>query len=115
MDGANAANRRRSERVMLKVPVVVRIEASDHECMHQQADTMVVNAHGGLLRVGVELSPGQKIILINPKTHAEETCRVVRAEHLKSGDFAAAFEFGRPAPQFWPIVFPPADWESVEV
>jgi hypothetical protein len=40
---------------------------------------------------------------------------VVRVENIHTGDFAVAFEFWRPAPQFWPIVFPPADWESVEV
>jgi hypothetical protein len=68
---------------------------------------MVVNAHGGLLRSRVAFMPGQSITLVNPKAHIEETCRVVRVENLKDGYFAAAFEFLRASPQFWPIVFPP--------
>jgi len=114
MDESHTSNRRRSERVMLKVPVVVRIETSG-KLTHQDAYTMVVNAHGGLLRLETELMAGQRLTLINPKTHAEKTCCVVRIENLETGGFAVAFEFGRPAPQFWPVVFPPADWESVKV
>jgi hypothetical protein len=26
--------------------------------------------------------------------------------------YNVAFEFARPAPKFWPIVFPPADWDG---
>ena len=115
MDESNARTRRRSERVVLKMPVGVRIQTSVGERTDDRAHTMVVNAHGGLLRLGIELTPGQTINLTNPKTRVEEPCRVVRVENLPTGDFAVAFEFWRPAPQFWPIVFPPADWESVEV
>jgi len=115
MDEANARNRRRSERVVLKMPVVVRIQTSIGKDTDERAHTMVVNAHGGLLRLGVELTRGQTFKLVNPKTHAEEACRVVRVESRGAGDFAVAFEFCRPVPQFWPVVFPPADWESVRV
>jgi hypothetical protein len=115
MVGSNARNRRRSERVVLKIPVVVRIQTSVGKRTEERAHTMVVNAHGGLLRLGIELTPGQTINLINPKTHVEESSCVVRVENLPTGGFAVAFEFRRPSPQFWPIVFPPADWESVEV
>jgi hypothetical protein len=115
MDESNGRNRRRSERVVLTMPVIVRIETSEGQRTEQRANTMVVNAHGGLIRLGFELVAGQTVSLINPKTPAEEPCRVVRVENLTAGDFAVAFEFRRPAPQFWPIVFPPADWESVQV
>jgi hypothetical protein len=115
MDEPRARSRRRSERVVLKMSVGVRIQTSVGERTDERAHTMVVNAHGGLLRLGIELTPGQTINLTNPKTRVEEPCRVVRVENLPTGDFAVAFEFWRPAPQFWPIVFPPADWESVEV
>jgi hypothetical protein len=108
-------NQRRSERVVLKMPVVVRVQTSAGERTDERAYTVVVNAHGGLLRLEMELTPGQTMNLANPKTHAEESCRVVRVENLPAGNFAVAFEFWRPSPQFWPIVFPPTDWESVEV
>jgi hypothetical protein len=37
---------------------------------------------------------------------------VVRVETSVGGQSAVAFEFDQPAPQFWPIVFPPADWAA---
>ena len=38
------------------------------------------------------------------------SCRVVRVEDEGLDFFKVAFEFDRPAPDFWPITFPPADW-----
>ena len=116
MDESTASNRRRSKRVVLQIPVLVQTEASvGRHSSDEHANTMIVNAHGGLLRIGIELTAGQTIKLINPKTRMEEACRVVRAENLTGGNFAVAFEFKRPSPQFWPIVFPPADWKPVQV
>ena len=114
MDETNTIQRRRSERVVLNVPVILQVETLGRRS-HQDAHTMVVNAHGGLLRSDFQLINGQTITLINPKTQMEEICRVIRVESLKNKDFAIAFEFGRPAPHFWPVVFPPADWESLKV
>ena len=115
MDEPSASNRRRSKRVVLQIAVLVQTEASVGKHSDEQAHTMVVNAHGGLLRTGMELRAGQTIKLINPKTRMEEACRVVRAEKLAGGNFAVAFEFKQPSPQFGPIVFPPADWKPVQV
>jgi hypothetical protein len=115
MDESSVRNRRRSERVVLKVPVTVLVETSNGKRAHEQAHTMVVNAHGGLLRSTIGLVAGQAIILLHPRTDTEQACRVVRVEDLSSGSFAVAFEFERPAPHFWPVVFPPVDWESVKV
>lgn len=105
----NPANRRRSERVMLQVPVIVRTTARGGQVLEEESQTVAVNAHGGLMKLKMELQPGQPIVLINPKTKQEQSCRVVRVEH-GTGTSAVAFEFDKPTPQFWPIVFPPADW-----
>jgi hypothetical protein len=107
-------NRRRSERVMLQVPVVVSARMPDGKGIHEEAQTVVVNAHGGLLDIATEISVGQKILLINLKTKMAEGCRVARAEKSWDGHYSVAFEFERPAPKFWPIAFPPSDWEPLE-
>jgi len=107
---SHPANRRRSERVMLQVPVIVQTHAQDGREDQEQAHTSVVNAHGGLLKLNMVLQAGQPIILINEKTKAQQGCRVVRVETSEAGMSAVAFEFDQPAPKFWPISFPPADW-----
>ena len=102
--------RRRSERVVLRVPLTLSTTDRDGRRVRLEAWTLVVNAHGGLLDVGLEMFPGQKMILGNPKTERIEVCRVVRVEKSDETRFSAAFEFDIAAPQFWPVSFPPEDW-----
>jgi hypothetical protein len=95
---------------MLQIPVVVQVRTREGKDMREETQTVVVNAHGGLLRLRMEVKAGQPILLINERSKAQQGCRVVRVETSESGNSAVAFEFDQPAPQFWPIVFPPADW-----
>ena len=110
MPASDPINRRRSERVMLQIPVKVLAETSDRVQVEEETHTLVVNAHGGLLKLKAELLVGQPIVLVNPQSGMEQSCRVVRIDQAGSGSFAVAFEFDQPAPKFWPIVFPPTDW-----
>ncbi|MGB7281042.1 MAG: hypothetical protein WBE13_02175 [Candidatus Acidiferrum sp.] len=105
------ANRRRSERVMLQIPVTVLADTPERVPVQEDTQTLVVNAHGGLMKLKMELLLGQPIILVNPQTGVEQGCRVVRIDQPSPDYFAVAFEFDRPAPKFWPVTFPPADWE----
>ena len=105
-------NRRRSERVLLDVPVLVVAETPEGKRVQEETHTLVVNAHGGLLTLKMEVVPGQPMLLINPKSEKEQRCRVVRVENPPGGSLAVAFEFDNPAPHFWPIVFPPSDWSA---
>jgi PilZ domain len=107
---AEAQNRRRSERVMLRVSVIVLAEDEERRQMQVQAYTQVVNAHGGLLQMKSHIHVGQSFLLRNPRSGAEMSCRVVRIEDSGLDLYNVAFEFDRPAPNFWPVVFPPADW-----
>ncbi|MGH9741103.1 MAG: hypothetical protein ACRD51_02000 [Candidatus Acidiferrum sp.] len=104
------ANRRRSERVMLQIPVRVLAQTTERQPIEEDTHTLVVNAHGGLMKLEMELLQGQPIILFNPQTGAEQACRVVRIDQASAGFFTVAFEFDRPAPKFWPVTFPPSDW-----
>lgn len=105
-------NRRRSERVVLHVPIVVVADAPGGDEMREETHTLVVNAHGGLVKLDMEVVAGQPIVLLNPKTGAEENARVIRVDHPPGGHTAVAFEFDVPSPNFWPIVFPPSDWAA---
>jgi hypothetical protein len=103
-------DRRRSERIVLRIPVVVSAKMPDGKIVHYEPETLVVNAHGGLLDVGIEIPTGQTFVLSHPRTQLAEPSKVVRVDKKESGRFAVAFEFDVPAPHFWPVVFPPRDW-----
>jgi hypothetical protein len=108
------ANRRRSERVMLRMAVVVVAQDEQRNQIQESAHTQVVNAHGGLLVMRAHLHTGQPILLRNPQNGMEIKCRVVRADEQGMEFYNVAFEFDQPAPKFWPVVFPPADWHAVQ-
>jgi hypothetical protein len=108
----NPANRRRSERVVLQMRITVIAEDLDRQKQQEEALTQVVNAHGGLIKMKMELHVGQPMLLVNPKNKVEQTCRVVRVDDRAEGDFSVAFEFDQPNPKFWPVVFPPEDWNA---
>lgn len=108
----NPANRRRSERVMLQMRITVIAENIERKPQLEEALTLVVNAHGGLMKLKMELHVGQPMRLVNPKNKVEQSCRVVRVEDTATDFFSVAFEFDQPNPKFWPVVFPPEDWNA---
>jgi hypothetical protein len=107
-------NRRRSERVVLRVPLQLSTKMPDGKRISIEAHSLVVNAHGGLLDLGMEILRGQQVTLNNPRTEKVVTGKVVRVERSEEGRFSVAFEFDYPAPHFWPVCFPPTDWSPVE-
>ena len=104
-------NRRRSERVMLQMKVTVIAEDVQRKPGREEALTLVVNAHGGLLKMKMDVHVGQPMRLVNPQNNVEQDCRVVRVDDTSTDFFSVAFEFDHPNPKFWPVVFPPPDWE----
>lgn len=108
-------NRRRSERVLLQMKITVIAEGIDRKPRQEEALTQVVNAHGGLLRMKMGVHMGQPMLLVNPKSKEEQICRVVRVDDSTTEFFSVAFEFNKPNPKFWPVVFPPADWVAIPV
>lgn len=107
------ANKRRSERVLLQVRVLLETQLNNGTPVRLDAFTLVVNAHGGMLETSWKLAKDQRLTLMNPATGAREPGRVVSVKRSQPGSFAVAFEFDSPTPQFWPIHFPPVDWEAV--
>jgi len=105
-----AANRRRSERVYIQMPVEVRSESGDGLRFREETHTLVVNAHGGLLLVSAPVTNGQTLILRN-QDHEQE-CRVVFVGTKDGEKTRVGVEFSESSPHFWRIQFPPADWQT---
>jgi hypothetical protein len=108
----NPINRRRSERVVLQMKITVIAEDVQHNSRQEEALTQVVNAHGGLLKMKMDVHVGQPMLLVNLKNGEEQNCRVVRIDDTSTEYFSVAFEFDAPNPKFWPVVFPPSNWQA---
>lgn len=111
---ADLQTRRRSRRVSLQLEVLVRVLTAGRESRQVQAFTSSVNAHRGLLEVSLRVAANQRFTLVNPKTGQTVGCRVVRVESSPPEGFAIVFEFDQQNARFWPITFPPQDWDANE-
>jgi hypothetical protein len=102
---------RRSSRVFKRVHVSAEGKNSLGRKFRESCQTIVINAHGGLLYLKAELAIGGMLTLANPFTQEEQECRVVFVgEDVEKGQ-RVGVEFLSPAPHFWGVDFaPPADW-----
>jgi hypothetical protein len=102
--------RRRSQRVIMSIPVTVKWSGPDGLEAEETTASLVVNAHGALLALAANIAEGQTLRLVNRMTREEESCRVVYLGPASSGKVRVAIEFLQPSPEFWHITFPPDDW-----
>ena len=102
--------KRRSQRIELTVPVVVHKPPKEGPQFSETAQTLVVNAHGALMSLAEKVTPKQRLLMQNIHSGEQKECRVVYIEKVPMGPTKVAVEFTRPAPSFWRIAYPPADW-----
>jgi hypothetical protein len=100
---------RRSQRVKLSMPIIVR-GVSATGPFKEETHTLVVSAHGALIALMEPASPGDILELQSITSSEIRSCRVVFVGSEIDGKNQAALEFAEPAPHFWQIAFPPADW-----
>lgn len=110
-NGAASSTPRRSKRVIIDVPLVVRGEAEDKHLFREETFTLTISAHGGLVVLENRVDLGQKIMLMNPKTWDEREGTVAFLGPPYAGLCTVGIQFERPAPEFWAITSPPADWK----
>jgi hypothetical protein len=110
MASQDAASKRRSSRVFTRIPVGAKGRNVEGRPFRKTAQTIVVNAHGGLLRLNETLRMDAEILLSNPATEEEQECRVVFLGSPSENGQRIGVEFLSPAPHFWGLEFPPSDW-----
>ncbi len=101
--------RRRSQRVMLALPITVSGEGLKGAC-NEDTRTVVVNAHGALINLVTKVAQNQILELKSPANPMKQACRVTYVGPATDGKTQLGIEFTEPAPQFWHIAFPPEDW-----
>ena len=104
------ADARRSQRVLLRVPILVRAQFAGEEPIVEETTTLEVNAHGGLISLAMRVRPGQKLVLKNWTTAKEQECRVVHVREKPFGKNEVGVAFPFAMPKFWNVDFPPPDW-----
>jgi len=99
-----AEERRRAQRVLLRMPVVVHIA---NEPKPIEGFTHTVSATGAMIILPQGFPQGTKFIVENPKTQQKVEVNVVRPPQMNQEGSLMPVEFLAPAPQFWNIIFPP--------
>ncbi len=59
-----------------------------------------------------KVKPKQMLLMQNIESGEQKECHVVYVEKELIGPTKVAVEFTRPAPSFWRIAYPPADWTA---
>jgi hypothetical protein len=105
--------RRRPQRVALRVPASVHVALQGKQSSFG-ATTLSVSNAGALLILEKALEQETRLVLEHGQTKERVACRVTRPAREIPEGFQVAVEFDSPAPNFWGIAFPPADWRPVE-
>jgi hypothetical protein len=102
--------RRRSQRVILRVPVTLQFVVAGKP-VTAAAHTVSVNDHGAMLQCTRPFNAETALELKNDRTGDKLPCRVTRAPIENTGGYLIPIEFSAPSPAFWRISFPPRDWK----
>ncbi|HEX2710940.1 MAG TPA: hypothetical protein VHM88_01775 [Candidatus Acidoferrales bacterium] len=103
---------RRSQRLLLDVPVIIRGESAREQSFQEETFTIVVSAHGALVVLAAKVVLGQRLLLTNPKTGDEREGRVASLGSPYGGLTQVGIAFTRPAPEFWPLSPTPDAWKA---
>jgi len=106
----DAGAKRRSQRVQIAMPVLVR-GSSGTLTFEEETKTAVVNANGCSISLQARVALGQQLSLVNMKTAEELPCRVAFVGPVEGGRAEVGVEFAEASPLFWRISFPPEDWD----
>lgn len=105
---------RRSSRMFMRVRVMASGKNSDGRRFREACETIVINAHGGLLYLDQPLENGMLIVLANPFTQEEQECRIVFLGEANEKGQRVGVEFLSPAPRFWGVDFSTTDCVAPE-
>jgi TonB family protein len=108
---AQEATPTRPQPVALEVPVTVNgartVEGSDkREPFSESTKTVLVFAHGAVIRLASAVAPGQLLFISNEKTKKEVVCQVVKSKSYRTVTGYVELEFTEPASGFWGMRFP---------
>jgi hypothetical protein len=97
--------RRRAQRVLLRMPVLLHLPNRTEPV---SAQTHTVSQNGAMILSPEALAEGTVIALENPRNQKRVDARVVRPPQMAQDGSLVPVEFTTPSPTFWAVFFPPA-------
>ncbi len=111
--GLPVTERRRSERVLIRMPVRLTGLTRTNKRVTEKGEAIVISRHGALLKTESELKPGSEVELENPVTHQAAKYRVVwTSDRPTEGRWDVGLDYLSGTPNIWGIEFPPASSEA---
>lgn len=104
--------KRRSKRVKARVPIIVRAQKLERGREPEKTVALIVNAHGGLILLAMEVKVDEFVVVANPKNDKELLCRITHLGPNFMGKAEVGIEFIRPSPDFWGLPDLPVDWRQ---
>jgi PilZ domain len=102
--------KRRSERVLIDVPLIICGNAPDKKPFREETFTVTVSAHGALVVLASKVELGQRVKLTKTQSDDEREATVAFLGPPYAGLSTVGLQFETPSPEFWPVGKPPADW-----
>jgi hypothetical protein len=106
--------RRRSQRVIIRVPVTLELTKSG-KMLKVSAYTIAVNIHGAMIICPDSVDSETKVEIINDRTRERASARVTRTPRQSAEGYLIPLEFDKPFPMFWQISFPPSSVKQIDV
>jgi len=106
-------NRRRSQRVMIKIPVRVSGLSTLGSQFDEETHTVAVNANGALLALSSPILRGQQLHLLNMNTRDAVEVMVAHIRRHQNEKSEVGVAFVLPNAKFWRVAFPARDWRPL--
>ena len=94
-------DRRQTVRTYIQIPLFVYGYTPRDDPFYEEASTIAINAHGGLISMQSVIWAGQRLLLTNKGNDEIQECIVVSVGSRLGHSFEVAFKFPDPTPQFW--------------
>ncbi len=102
--------RRRSERIFLRISIMVSGTSKDGERVNEDGQVAVVSRNGALIRTKTALKPGSTVEILRSVSDEKLIFKVVWvSERAREGKFDVGLELTERREEFWGVRFPPPE------
>src|SRR6266481_4364537 len=92
---------RSSERIPMRVPVVIYGFAGKGGAFHEDAETILINSSGALVTLKAKLALGDTVFLVHKGSRQEQEVRVVYLDAYSDRETRVGLAFKQPVSDFW--------------
>jgi hypothetical protein len=92
---------RSSERIPMRVPVVIYGFADKGGAFHEDTETILVNSSGALITLKAKLELGNTVFLIHKASRQEQEVRVAYVDRYSEREIRVGLAFKQPISDFW--------------